>query len=51
MHCLQKFTGEEILNKHKEQCIIINGTQRSTYESGTIKIKNQKLWQTNTHII
>ena len=27
MFCLQHFTSEEILNKHKENCIEINGTQ------------------------
>ena len=27
MHCLQHFTNERILNNHKENCIIINGTQ------------------------
>ena len=40
MHCLQNFTTEEILNKHKEKCIIINGTQRSTYKSQTTEFKN-----------
>ena len=40
MHCLQNFTTEEILHKHKEKCIIINGIQKSTYESGTIEFKN-----------
>ena len=40
MHCLQNFTTEEILNKHKEKWIIINGTLKSTYESGTIEFKN-----------
>ena len=27
MHCLQHFTNESILNNHKENCILINGTQ------------------------
>ena len=40
MHCLQNFTTEEILNKHKERCLLINGTQRSVFESGFIKFKN-----------
>ena len=40
MHCLQTFTTEEILNKYKEKCLIINGAQKSTYESGTIEFKN-----------
>ena len=42
MHCLQNFTTEEILNKHKERCLTINGTQKSTYESGTMKFTNYK---------
>ena len=41
MHCLQNFTTEEILNKHKLHCLLINGTQKSTYEIGTIKFTNQ----------
>ena len=40
MHCLQNFTTEEKLNKHKEKCLAINGTQKLTYESGTIKFTN-----------
>ena len=40
MLCLQNFTTEEILKKHKQACISINGTQKSTYESGTIKFTN-----------
>ena len=27
IHCLQNFTNESILNNHKENCILINGTQ------------------------
>ena len=30
MHCLQHFTNESILNNHKENCILINGTQGIT---------------------
>ena len=40
MTCLQNFTTEEILNKHKEQCLLINETQAVKYETGTIKLKN-----------
>ena len=40
MHCLQNFTTEEILNKHKLRCLLINGTQKPTYEFGMIKFKN-----------
>ena len=32
MACLQNFTTEEILNKHKEQCLLINETQAVKYE-------------------
>ena len=40
MHYLQKFTTEEILNKRKEKSLLINGTQKSIFESGVIKFKN-----------
>ena len=40
MLCLQNFTTKEILNKHKEQCLLINDTQAVKYETGTIKLKN-----------
>ena len=40
MHCLQNFTTEEILTKHKEKCIITNDTQKSTWKFGTIEFKN-----------
>ena len=40
MTCLQNFTIEEILNKHKEQCLLINETQAVKYEIETIKFKN-----------
>ena len=40
MHCLQNFTTEEVLNNHKEKCLIVNGTQKSTYEEGIIEFKN-----------
>ena len=40
MACLQNFTIEQILNKHKEQCLLINETQAVKYETGTIKFKN-----------
>ena len=39
MSCLQNFTTKEILNKHKEQCLLINETQAVKYETGTIKFK------------
>ena len=40
MLCLQNFTTKEILNKHKEQCLLINDTQAVKYETGAIKFKN-----------
>ena len=40
MHCLQSFTTEEVLNNHKEKCLTVNGTQKSTYEEGIIEFKN-----------
>ena len=40
MHCLQNFTTEEILDKHKKRCLLINGTQAVNYESEIIKLKN-----------
>ena len=40
MHCLQNFTTEEILNKHKELCSLINGTHSPIYEKGIIKFEN-----------
>ena len=40
MSCLQNFTTKEILNKHKEQCLLINEIQAVKYETGTIKFKN-----------
>ena len=29
MHCLQNFTTDQILDNHKEQCLLINGTPSS----------------------
>ena len=40
MHCLQNFTTEEILNKHKKLCLLINDTQSPIYEKGIIKFEN-----------
>ena len=39
MSCLQSFTKEQILNQHKK-CLLINGCQAVSYESGTIKFTN-----------
>ena len=40
MSFLQNFTTKEILNNHKERCLIINETQAVKYETGIIKFKN-----------
>ena len=40
MSCLQNFTTKEILNKHRERCLLINDTQAVRYETGEIKFKN-----------
>ena len=40
MACLQNFTTKEILNSHRERCLLINGTQAVKYETGIIKFRN-----------
>ena len=40
MSCLQNFTTKEILNNHRERCLLINDTQSVKYETGVIKFKN-----------
>ena len=40
MSCLQNFTTKEILNNHRERCLLINDTQAVKYETGVIKFKN-----------
>ena len=40
MTCLQNFTTKEILNNHRERCLLINETQAVKYETGIIKFKN-----------
>ena len=40
MSCLQNFSTEEILNNHREGCLLISGTQAAKYEKGVIKFKN-----------
>ena len=37
MSCLQNFTTKEILNKHRERCLLINDTEAVKYETGVIK--------------
>ena len=38
--CLQCFSGENILIKHKEDCLSINGVESVDVEEGTIEFKN-----------
>ena len=38
--CLQCFSNEEILIKHKEDCLVINGKQNKRLKSGTISFNN-----------
>ena len=40
MSCFQNFTTKEILNSHRESCLLITETQAVKYETGTIKFKN-----------
>ena len=40
MSCLQNFTTKEILNNHRERCLLVNETQAVKYGTGTIKFKN-----------
>ena len=34
MPCLQSFTTKEILNNHREICLLINDTEAVIYETG-----------------
>ena len=36
----KSFTTKEILNNHRERCLLINDTQAVKYETGVIKFKN-----------
>ena len=38
--CLQCFSSENVLTKHKEDCLSINGTQSVRLEKGRIEFKN-----------
>ena len=44
MSCLQNFTTKEILNSHRERCLLINDTRAVKYETGIIKFKNKYLY-------
>ena len=39
-YCLQCFSSEKLLVKHKETCLKINGKQSVKLKSGSIKFKN-----------
>ena len=38
--CLQCFNGKNVLKKHKEDCLSINGAQSTNVKNGTIEFKN-----------
>ena len=38
--CLQCFSGKNLLLKHKEDCLSINGVQSVNVEEGIIKFEN-----------
>ena len=40
MSCLRNFTTKEILNNHREKCLLINDTHALKYETGIIKFEN-----------
>ena len=40
MCCLQCFSSESVLNKHKNDCLIINGEQRVTLDERFVSFKN-----------
>ena len=40
LSCLQSFATTEILNNHRERCLLINYTHVAKYETGIIKFKN-----------
>ena len=39
-YCLECFSSERVLMKHREICLEINGKESVKLESGTIKFKN-----------
>ena len=40
MRCLQYFSSQNVLNKHKENCLLINGEQKVELKSGYISFNN-----------
>ena len=40
MRCLQHFSSEIILEKHKDDCVVVNGEQKVKLDSGYVEFKN-----------
>ena len=40
MRCLQHFSSEIILEKHKDDCLVVNGEQRVKLDNGYVEFKN-----------
>ena len=40
MRCLQHFSSENVLDKHKKNCLVINGEQRVELNEGFTSFKN-----------
>ena len=40
MRCLQHFSGEIVLERHKSDCLVVNGEQRLKLDSGYVEFKN-----------
>ena len=40
MRCLQHFSSEIILEKYKDNCLVVNGEQRVKLDSGYVEFKN-----------
>ena len=48
--CLQCFSSKDVLTKHKEDCLIINGAQSVRLEKETIEFKNSKKYQSHLKV-
>ena len=40
MRCLQHFSSEITIEKHKDDCLIVNGEQKVKLDSGYVEFKN-----------
>ena len=40
MRCLQHFSGEIVLERHKDDCLVVNGEQKVKLDSGYVEFKN-----------